>query len=174
MILFGPVTLTQNQFSALSHFHFTFPTMWHGDHRYENAKCEIFRLVAEHPNAAAGIQTQIAKLLKNLRDGGPGASKYQIRERSLVTRRRSGFDLRNSEAFQYFEHMGWDRLPYPTIRGIVQVVAFRAEIGHLFDRDAKREKSLLFKWLDQYWDLLRPQLEHAQLEITFEQPRDSA
>jgi hypothetical protein len=96
------------------------------------------------------------------------------RKGALVIHRRSGFDLRNSEAFQYFERLGWDRLPCSTIRGIVQIVAFRADIAHLFDRDAKREKSLLFKWLDQYWDLIRPQLEQTKLEITFEEPRDSA
>jgi hypothetical protein len=139
--------------------------MWQLDHRYNTAKAHLLEVIQENLKDADMIRTQISKLATNLCAGGPDVSKYQVSARIAVTKRRCKFDMKTSESFKYFEPLGWDKIPYAQLRGFIQIIAGRAEIGHLLDRDSKREKRLLFQWLDQYWNVLKPHLDETKLEI---------
>jgi hypothetical protein len=139
--------------------------MWQLDRRYSTAKAHLFEIIQENSKDAEVIRAQVSKLAANLCTGGPDVSKYQVSARTAVTKRRCGFDMRASQAFRYFETLGWDKIPYAQLRGFIQIIAGLAEVGHLLDRDSKREKRLLFQWIDQYWDLLKPHLDQTKLEI---------
>jgi hypothetical protein len=138
------------------------------DDRYPKAKAELLRVIQENSKDGDAIQAQMSRLAKNLQDGGPDVSKYQVCSRRAVNKRRRCFDMKHSEAFRYFESLGWDKIPFAQLRGLIQIIAGLADIGYLLDRDSKREKRLLFQWIDHHWDLLKPHLDQTKLEIALD------
>jgi hypothetical protein len=45
----------------------------------------------------------------------------------------------------------------------IMIVAVEAKLGAELDRCAKREKKLLYAWMEQHWDALLPILEHTMV-----------
>jgi hypothetical protein len=139
--------------------------MAHLDPRYQNAKKEILKLLPEIPQEAPIVRAYINKLATVLRNRGPDVSKYQTSERNSKIARRRGFDMKSTRAYKYFEALGWNAIPRTHLCGLVKIMAKDAGILHRLDRDAKREKCILFQWLDENWELLEPYANRVILEI---------
>jgi hypothetical protein len=142
------------------------------DRRFEHAKAEVLRLTSNLPTESCIIQSHLVRLLSILRSGRPDVSEYQAVERKAVIRRQCGFNLNQSQAYKYFQKQGWDKIPRPQLCGFVKILAFGAGIFNLLDRDAKREKRILFLWLEEHWDQIKPVADTVILEYIIKDPAE--
>jgi hypothetical protein len=146
----------------------TFFSMNHVDPRFQDARDRLSRLSCENPEKTQIVKARVAKLASILRTGGSEVSPYQASERSCVTLRRSGFDVQNSPAYKYFKTENWHSMKLRQLCGFVKVLAFEAGIAARLDRDAKRERSILFKWLTDNWSILEPVARTVVFEYTID------
>jgi hypothetical protein len=138
------------------------------DARFQDARDRLTQLSCENPEKAQIVKARITKLASILRTGGSEVSPYQASERSCVALRRSGFDVQNSPAYRYFKNENWHSMKLRQLCGFVKVLAFEAGIAARLDRDAKRERSILFKWLTDNWSILEPVARTVVFEYTID------
>jgi hypothetical protein len=135
---------------------------------YAHAKSELLRLAEEDSELELRICAQLTHLLKVLRMGVPDVSPYQQEERRKVAARRREFDMESSRAWKCFAARRYNIIPLTFLVGIVKVLAGAAGLANRIDRDAKREKRLLFHWLECHWELLNPHMNSLMIEIEIE------
>jgi hypothetical protein len=93
----------------------------------------------------------------------PAADSLQ-QERRLIDDRIRNFDVNHSKPFVFFQERGWGDLKFPELKSICEVLSQKGRVP--MDREAKRRKSVLFKWLEDNWVQLRPLVE--ELKLVFE------
>jgi hypothetical protein len=71
--------------------------------------------------------------------------------------------MESSDGYKEFKKKGWTDLLMPELRSVGQAMAHIANIE--LDREAKRRKSVFFKWLDENWEVLQPVI--PGLDLTF-------
>jgi hypothetical protein len=79
----------------------------------------------------------------------------------LIDDRIRDFDFSHSAPFRFFQERGWGELKFPEMKSICEVLAQKGHVA--MDREAKRRKSVLFKWLETNWTQLRPLVEELEL-----------
>jgi hypothetical protein len=73
------------------------------------------------------------------------------------------FHMESSRAFLFFREKKWTELPMPHLVSIAELFAKEANIA--IDREAKRRKGVLFKWLEDNWAAVLPLAEDLRLEF---------
>jgi hypothetical protein len=71
------------------------------------------------------------------------------------------FDIEQSEPYKAFEERGLSGVKLPILVTLAGVLA--GDAGITMDREAKRRKLVLFKWLADNWAVLAPHLAHVTL-----------
>jgi hypothetical protein len=120
-------------------------------------------ITATNPATTTRIQTTLANLLNCLKESSCGASNETKAERIVIDQRLQNFRLKDSRAYQFFEDRKWTELRVPEMVSIGQLFALAAELE--MDREAKRRKEVLFRWMEDNWEACRPHAMELQLEF---------
>jgi hypothetical protein len=126
------------------------------DARFRSAVGEIEKLAAEKPSVSLKLVEALKDLLSHVQGVQFGASLALREERRQIQSRLQNFDSLQSEAYRVFTERGWTKLKFPQLSSICELLAERA--GLSMDREAKRRKEVLFKWLDDNWQPVLPHL----------------
>jgi hypothetical protein len=74
----------------------------------------------------------------------------------VIQERLHNFNYLDCAAYQEFTLRQWSKLKFPEICSICELLAEQARVN--MDREAKRRKEVLFKWLDENWVKVSPHL----------------
>ena len=80
--------------------------------------------------------------------------RYAEEERERVKRRISGFDWRQSIAWQELTAQFGAKLTHTELISVAELVS--SHIRLKLDRDAKRRKTVLIKWFQEHWMSIYP------------------
>jgi hypothetical protein len=133
------------------------------DARFTIARSQLSELFASDPDAASAITTEVVNLIRTLQFEKPSASLVLLQEREIIADRVRDFCCDDSRPWKFFVERGWHQLSMKEYVGIGQVLACEANLE--IDREAKRKKPVLLKWMDDNWDTLSPLLMHLRLEL---------
>jgi hypothetical protein len=131
--------------------------------RLDQAKVLITEISQSNPDALNKIVHRLQDFLQVIGEGRSGASTAIQQEREAIANRMVGFDYAKSEAYHEFDRREWSKLKFPECVSLATVLA--EHIGLTIDREAKRRKPVLFHWLQNHWDSIRPLLD--QIELRF-------
>jgi hypothetical protein len=71
--------------------------------------------------------------------------------------------MESSAPYRFFEERNWTKFTVPEMASIGALLGDAAKIG--LDREAKRRKAGLFKWLDEHWEACLPFAQRIRLEF---------
>jgi hypothetical protein len=132
-----------------------------GEPRFHHAKGLIAEISQANPDASGKIVHRLQEFLQVIGEGRSEASTAIQQEREAITNRMIGFDYVASEAYHEFDRRNWCKLKFPECVSLVSVLA--ANVGLTVDRESKRRKPVLFHWLQNHWDSIRPLLDQIEL-----------
>jgi hypothetical protein len=135
--------------------------MSEGTARYEHARAQLLQLIGSDPESSSAIHAHVRQLLDALTQSPTGSSDALHQERSLLEARLRNFDLASSPPYQLFQAKGWHSMKFPEMVSVCEVLAKESHVP--MDREAKRRKTVLFKWLSDNWMQLKPQIDTLQL-----------
>jgi hypothetical protein len=127
------------------------------------ARDQLLAIASSHGELAQKLHVELARLLDCLRANSTGASECQQQERVMLDDLLRDFHPENSRPFLFFKENKWTDLAMPQLVSIAELFAKDANIP--IDREAKRRKGVLFKWLDDHWDALLPYAQELRLEF---------
>jgi Flp pilus assembly protein TadG len=125
---------------------------------------ELERLCAEHCEVRKDVQASLEKIANLLGEGASAASDASTHERETIKKRTSNFDHRASAPYQFFAQQKWNTLTLPEQVAIGEVIAHEAQVT--MDREAKRRKAVMFKWMADNWDRLYPWALRIEIKTT--------
>jgi hypothetical protein len=132
--------------------------------RYQHARNHLVDLSGSDAAACPKIRAHLQQLLSNLACESSGASEALQLERSQIDSRIKDFDLLTSLPYQRFQERGWDAMKFPELVSVCEILA--REAGVTIDREAKRRKTVLYKWLADNWAVLDPQIDCIELKFS--------
>jgi hypothetical protein len=95
----------------------------------------------------------------------PNQKRDKVRERNQerakIAARMSGFTAAGSPSRQYFQEKEWDGLQRLKVLTIAAYGADEAKLE--LDRDAKRSLKVLWVWMDDNWNRIKPILDRIVL-----------
>jgi hypothetical protein len=122
-------------------------------------------LVRDHWNTSLtdrdALTQQVDTLWHHLAGDKPAVSEILERENETIRGRVKDFNMNDCEAYKAFEARGLASEHLWVLVSIARILAKQA--GETIDREAKRRKPLLFKWLNDNWANLEPGFAHIQL-----------
>jgi hypothetical protein len=133
-----------------------------GDPRFGRARLALLAL-AENPSACEKITSHLHDLLAALKLERLSSVEAQDREHALIAEKLNGFDMKSSRPYQYFVQRQWETLGLDELLGIATVMCHCA--GIRLNRESKRRKPVLFKWLDENWDRLLPVADNVKIAL---------
>jgi hypothetical protein len=129
--------------------------------RYEHARAQLLQLVNSNPESSSKIHAHIRQLLDALTRSPTGSSEALQQERSLLEAQLRNFDLGSSPPYQLFQAKGWNSMKFPEMVSVCEVLSKESHVQ--MDREAKRRKTVLFKWLSDNWTQLKSHVDSLQL-----------
>jgi hypothetical protein len=159
--LYAKVTLTSTGISPVS---ICRRMLCPAEARFGQAKGLITEISQSNPDASGKITHRLREFLQVIGEGRSGASAAIQQEREAIQTRLVGFDYLRCEAYLEFHRRDWLALKFPESVALVTILARRA--GLSIDRESKRRKPLLFHWLHNHWDAIKPLLD--QVELVYE------
>jgi hypothetical protein len=115
-----------------------------------------------NPEAAEGILTEINNLVDTLMRETSAASDVLLHEQQLIAQRVRDFSVTDSRPWHYFVSCNMDKLSVKEFVTIGRAMAAEAHLN--IDREAKRRKEVLFRWMDDNWDKIVPILPTLRYE----------
>jgi hypothetical protein len=131
------------------------------DRRYQDAVLKLLRLIKTKPSLEKDITEALDDVGRHLSGQAFGASEALQQEHREIMDRVRGFDMAKSPAFQAFKQRQITGRKFPEIVSICELLAEQANVP--MDRESKRRKPLLFRWLDANWDRIEPALQTVTL-----------
>jgi hypothetical protein len=132
------------------------------DYRFCLARDHIPKIDSEFPELHEKLQSELKKIVETLTASSTGVSKYQQQERLILNNRLQSFEMKKSKSFFFFQEQGWTTRPFSNLVSIAEL--FSHKTGILMDRESKRRKTLLFKWLEDNWEACLPYAQRLDLE----------
>jgi hypothetical protein len=132
-------------------------------HRFEHARDHLVDLSRSDATASPKIRAHLQQLLSNLACEPSGASEALQLERSQIDDRIKDFDLLTSLPYRRFHQLGWDTMKFPELASVCEILA--KEVGVAIDREAKRRKTVLYKWVADNWAALEPHIDCITLKF---------
>jgi hypothetical protein len=133
------------------------------DPRFLQAAQSLAELADRRPEVEIELRRRCQELLKTMKESQTAASPSIQQERSTIQGRMQGFEYRRCAAWQEFERRGWAQLRFPEYVSIALVLSNASNIA--LDRESKRRKPVLFKWLDDNWLVVQPILQRLDIEF---------
>jgi hypothetical protein len=130
--------------------------------RYCIAKARLNDLVDSNISLTQAIFSRLKELVAVLNNPESGENELQLRDRQEIDQRIRGFDFRKSIPFQRLEEKGYGHLKFSELLSMSEVIAQRASLS--LDRQAKRRKRVLFKWLADHWQIIEPHFERMEIQ----------
>jgi hypothetical protein len=127
------------------------------DQRYLDARAQLQLLCHENAHIEEKVRRSLQKVVIVLRDGVSSVTPAINNERKAIEDRLRGFCYEKSEPYHFFKCRGWNTLRFPVLVQICVSIAEKANVT--IDREAKRRKQVLFKWLSEHW----PELEESAI-----------
>jgi hypothetical protein len=124
------------------------------DARYLCARAALEFLCATDQQATEHIQGGLQKIATLLGKGASAASEALTHEREAIRMRTDHFDHQMSEPYRFFSERKWNELTFREQVAIGEVMAVETAVP--MDREAKRRKPVMFKWMADNWEALRP------------------
>ena len=84
------------------------------------------------------------------------------KEKERIADRLSGFNPKDNMVWHEITQRFGSTIKQPELLSIATVLAQNANIK--LDRDAKRRKSVLVKWFEENWTIIKPYLDYVVLE----------
>jgi hypothetical protein len=159
-------TLTTKPSGIFNPWHFL--RQWMTDSRFDAAHGLLEEISAQDPSVSRAIMTELVNLVRTIQFETSAASSVLLQEREMISERVRDFSSTDSRPWKFFLEHGWDKLSVKEYVGIGQVLAAEARLE--MDREAKRRKEVLFKWMDDHWDELTPFLNRLNLEFEEHKP----
>ena len=114
------------------------------------------------PQALAAMQ-QYAMIPQAFHQDIPATTK----EKERIASRLSGFNPKDNMVWHEITQRFGASIKQPELLSIATVLAQNANIK--LDRDAKRRKSVLVKWFEENWAVIKPFLDYVVLEDSHQQ-----
>jgi hypothetical protein len=141
-----------------------FENQFMADPRFDSARRLLDDLSRSDPNTSQAIVTDLGNLVRTLAFEMTAASPVLLQEREMILQRVRDFSMTGSRPWRYFRDRGWDKLSVKECVGIGRVLS--SETGLDMDREAKRRKEVMFKWMDDHWNAFEPVLGRISLQFT--------
>jgi hypothetical protein len=151
--------------SALSVLGMTIFPRAEADLRYEQARERLCSLTDTDPKVSSSICRQLNLLVQTLITETSAASQSLRQERFYLEQRTQNFQVEESAPYRYFAQRDWASASFKELQSIASVIAQTAGIP--LDRESKRRKPLLFKWLDEHWAQLKPVADATEADFVF-------
>jgi hypothetical protein len=129
--------------------------------RYLVARKHIQELCAEKPETSQHIYTGLQQIIEILTLARSCASSALHQERETIDGRIRNFVYSDCAPFLFFKEKGWSQLTFPELVAVSKVIGHEANLA--IDREAKRRKPVLFKWLDDNWEQMKEYAEKIEL-----------
>ena len=104
------------------------------------------------------VAMQYAMIPQNFHPDIPATTK----EKERIASRLSGFNPKDNMVWHEITQRFGASIKQPELLSIATVLAQNANIK--LDRDAKRRKSVLIKWFEENWAVIKPFLDYVVLE----------
>jgi hypothetical protein len=134
-----------------------------GDRRFQEGVLRLLEIVKSKSGLEKEITDALADLGRHLAGEAFGVSEALRQEHLEIRDRVCGFQVTQSPAFRAFQDRQLTNRKFPEILSICEVLAEQANVT--MDRESKRRKQLLFRWLDANWDRLAPCLDCMTLVL---------
>jgi hypothetical protein len=131
------------------------------DQRLEDATKHLIELATDS-EIGRKLSSELQRLSDTLNAGKSGASQSQFQERHDIDTRIRGFEMKQSRPYNAMVAKGFATEKFSTLLSIGTILADHA--GLTIDRQAKRRKTVFYKWLDDHWDQLAPHLGYLEME----------
>ena len=89
------------------------------------------------------------------------------KEKERIANRLGNFNPKDTPVWREITQRFGSSIKQPELLSIATVLAQNANIK--LDRDAKRRKSVLVKWFEENWQIIRPYLDYVVLEESHNQ-----
>jgi hypothetical protein len=129
--------------------------------RFRNACDQLHQLLQSKPDDQGKIRSHLAQLVRSLTWEPTAMSDALQQERVIIDARIRDFDLNRSQPYAVFHAKGWSAMKFPEMVSVCEVLAKEGRV--VMDREAKRRKIVLFKWMSDNWDVLRPHIDNVEL-----------
>jgi hypothetical protein len=129
--------------------------------RYAIARGHIQELCAGNPEVGERVRAWLQRVAETLEQGPSRASVALHQERQSINGRIHNFAFSSSAPYRFFEQRGWTQLTFPELVAVGEVIGHETHIT--MDREAKRRKPVLFKWLDDNWSRMKEYAEKMEL-----------
>ena len=100
----------------------------------------------------------------------PGHTNFEgtiTKEKERIANRLANFNPKDTPVWREITQRFGSSIKQPELLSIATVLAQNANIK--LDRDAKRRKSVLIKWFQENWQVIRPFLDYVVLEESHNQ-----
>jgi glyceraldehyde-3-phosphate dehydrogenase/erythrose-4-phosphate dehydrogenase len=134
------------------------------DPRFEHAKRAVVEITQGNSDLSLKISSRLRDLVTTLVETKSGASTAIQQERSAINDRIQGFKYQECDPYREFEQRGWRHLKFPEYVSIASVLSEYSKIQ--LDRESKRRKPVLFKWMDDNWSVLKRFVDRITLVFT--------
>jgi hypothetical protein len=131
------------------------------DRRFQASVTKLLQLVKATPGLEKEVTDALGELDRHLSGQTFGAPEALRQEREEIMNRVRDFDMTKSPAFRAFQQRQLTSRKFAEIISICEVLADQANVP--MDRETKRRKPVLFKWLDTNWTRLEPCLQFLTL-----------
>jgi hypothetical protein len=132
-----------------------------GDPRFRTATRRLSELSGADSSPSQPILAGLRHLAQILQFETSAASSSVQQEREIISQRVGSFSTRESRPWKYLQGRGLDQLSSKELLGIAHVLA--KETNLQIDREARRRKGMLVKWMDDNWDVIFPVFPTLQL-----------
>jgi hypothetical protein len=133
------------------------------DIRFELAHQRLEEIATESPDIRRSMRNQLQNLLNNLHSRTSAAPATLFQEREIIRDRTTNFDMENSRPWRYLTNRGWNGISLDELIGLAKLMAHHTRVP--IDREAKRRKPVLVKWMEDNWDALLPVADRLSIDF---------
>jgi hypothetical protein len=131
------------------------------DERFALAWEKVIHLAESDPTVSGPILKDVIELLGVLQHRPSKKRREQSRDHQTAQSLNQPINTASSPAKRYFKDREWDKATFSDLREVAAAMAHVAEIP--MERAHRRWKNVMFKWLDQNWQRLKPIADQTEL-----------
>lgn len=130
--------------------------------RYQRAKSEMIRILSTDSGHRKEILRNLHELVAELK--GERTDRHRKREEDRIRAEKAAkaTDITNTTPHSYFQERGWSNWTKQDTLNALNIVSVYAQIR--IDRQAKRSKYVLYQWMSDNWEVIRPILDRIDVQ----------
>jgi hypothetical protein len=129
--------------------------------RFRQACDQLCQVLQSKPNDQGQIHSHLTQLVGSLTWQSTQTSDALEQERAIIDARIRNFDINSSPPYAVFQAKGWNTMKFPEMVSVCEVLAKEGRVT--MDREAKRRKPVLFKWMSDNWEVLKLHIDNLEL-----------